>query len=332
VRAILALGLALFTAAASGAEEPGGAEGEDAPPLPWREPAPPARMFLQLPFQGPGMVEPGALRAEVQLSYANSILVAASPSLALDVDLESANLLGLFRHGLWRGVEAQLGVPAVVDYGGFLDGPIETFESALGATAMPGRLDRPHGLARFRLTRPDGSGVWHDGAGAGLGDVWAGLKARLADGASVLPALSVRAVVKAPTGRPPYGSGETDLGASLSAGWTLPRLRLSLQLDAIAPTAGLAQAKLATRVYGAAQLGAALAVGGVWLHAQWATHLSPFARTGLAPLEATSHYLVAGAAVALSRSLALEVAAAENVFSPASGADFTLLLGLRGMP
>ncbi|HEY6104866.1 MAG TPA: DUF3187 family protein, partial [Anaeromyxobacteraceae bacterium] len=311
----------------------GGGEVEAAPPLPWREPAPPARMFLQLAFEGPAVVEPGTLRAEAQLSYANSILVAASPTLALDVDLESAGLTGLFRYGLWRGVEAQLGLPVMADYGGFLDGPIEAFERALGATSMPGRLDRPRGLARFRLTRPDGSGVWRDGAGTGLGDIWAGLKAHLLDGAGALPALSLRAVVKVPTGRPPFGSGEVDLGASLSARWTLGRVGLSLQLDAAAPTAGLREVGLATRPYGAGQLGAAVAVSGaVSLHAQWATHLSPFATAGLAPLDEPTHYLLAGASVALSGSLELEAAGAENVFSPAWGADFTLLLGLRARP
>lgn len=330
MRAVLALGLALL-AAASRAEEPG--EDEAARPLPWREPAPPARMFLQLPFEAPELSPAGAPRPEVRLAYANSILLAASPSLALDVDLESAEVLGLVRWRLWSWAEAQLGVPAVVDYGGFLDGAIQGLEGALGATPMPGRRDHPRGLARFRLTRPDGGGIRRDGAGAGLGDAWAGLKAGLAEGAGALPALSVRAAVKAPTGRPPYGSGEVDLGAGLSAGWTLPRLRLWLQLDVVAPTAGLRQARLATRVYGAGQLGAALALGGaVWLQVQWATHRSPFARTGLAPLDATTHYLVAGVSLALSRWLALEAAAAENVFSPTSGADFTLLLGLRGRP
>ncbi len=329
MRSALALGLAVLPAVVAAGELRGG-EAVAAPPLPWREPAPPARMFLQLPFGAPSVVEAGTVRAEAQLSYANSILVASSPSLTLDVDMESVEFLGFFRYGLWPGVEVQLGVPAVADYGGILDGPVQWGESAFGATSMPGRLDHPRGLARFRLNRPDGSGVRKDGAGAGLGDVWAGLKARLADQADAFPETSLHAVVKAPTGRPPYGSGEMDLGASVSAGWRHGRAGLWLQLDAIAPTGTLSQARFPTRVYGAAQLGAALAVSGaVTLHAQWATHLSPFARTGLAPLDETTHYLVAGSSVSLSSSLALEAAAAENVFSPAWGADFTLLLGLR---
>jgi hypothetical protein len=331
VRAVaFVLVLALFPAAATGAGDPAIGEPGAAPPMPWREPAPPARMFLQLPFQGPELVEPGALRAEVQLTYANSILVASSPSLALDVDVESAGLLGLFRYGMGRGVEAQLGVPVIFDCGGFLDAPIEAVESALGATSMPGRPSHPPGLARFRLTRPDGSGIWRDGAGTGLGDVWAAIKARLIDEAGALPALSLRLVVKAPTGHPPYGSGEVDLGASSSAAWSLGRLTLSAQLDAVAPTAALSAARLSSHLYGAGQLGATVALSAaISLHIQWATHLSPFARTGLAALDEPTHYLLAGASLALSRSLEIEVGAGENVFSPASGADFTLLLGLR---
>jgi hypothetical protein len=287
-------------------------------------------MFLQLPFEAPGVVEARTFEAELQLWYANSILVASTPSLALDVDLESAELQALFRYGLARGVEVQLALPVMVDTGGFLDGPIEAAERAFGATSMPGRLGRPHGLARFRLVRPDGTGVRRDGSAAGLGDVWAGLKVRLLPEAGGWPEMALRAVVKAPTGRPPYGSGEVDAGASLSAGWTWHRVGLRLQLDAIAPTAGLRAARVSTRVYGACQADFAVAVSdAVTLHAQWGTHLSPYAATGLPPLDATTHYGLAGASVALSRSLALEAAAAENVFSPAWGADVTLLLGLR---
>lgn len=326
----IALALALLPAAAGGAGEPSSEGSEPAPPLPWREPVPPARMFLQLPFEAPGVVEGRAFRAELRLSYANSILVASTPSLALDVDLESAELQALFRYGLARGLEVQLAVPAMVDTGGFLDGPIEAVEGAFGATSMPGRRGRAHGLARFRLLRPDGTGVWRDGAAAGLGDVWAGLKARLLDETGGWPEMALRAVIKAPTGRPPYGSGEVDAGASLSAGWTWSRIGFRFQLDAIAPTAGLRAARVSTHVYGAGQAGVAVAVSGaVTLHAQWATHLSPYAAIGLPPLDATTHYAIAGASVALSRSLALEAAAAENVLSPAWGADFTLLLGLR---
>lgn len=328
----LALGLALAPAAALGVEDPAGAESEAAPPLPWREPAPPARMFLQLPFEGPAVLEAGTLRAEIQVLYANSILVASAPALALDVDLESTEALALLRYGIAHGVEAQLALPATVDTGGFLDGPIEAVERAFGATAMPGRLGRPHGLARFRLVRPDGTGVWRDGSAAGLGDVWAGVKARLVDEAG-WPALSLRGAVKAPTGRPPYGSGELDVGASLLVGWTLGGLGLRLQLDAIAPTAGFRAARIPTHPYGAGQLGVALAVStAVSLHVQWSTHLTPFTRTGLPPLDAATHYAIAGASVALSRSLLLEAGAAENVFSPDSGADFTLLLALRARP
>jgi hypothetical protein len=331
--AAIALALALPPAAAGGAAEPPGAESEPAPPLPWREPAPPARMFLQLPFEGPSVVETRTLEVELQLWYANSILVASTPSLALDVDLESADVQVLVRYGLARGVEAQLAVPAMVDTGGFLDGPIEAVERAFGATSMPGRLGRPRGLARFRLVRPDGTGVWRDGPAAGLGDVWAGLKVRLLDQTGGWPDMALRAVVKAPTGRVPYGSGELDAGASLSAGWTWNPVGLRLQLDAIAPTAGLRAVRISTRIYGAAQADVAVAVsGGVTLHAQWATHLSPYAATGLPPLDATTHYVIAGASVALSRPLSLEAAAAENVFSPAWGADFTLLLALRARP
>ena len=38
-------------------------------------------MFLQLPFEGPSVVETRTVETELQLWYANSILVASTPSL-----------------------------------------------------------------------------------------------------------------------------------------------------------------------------------------------------------------------------------------------------------
>ncbi len=57
-------------------------------------------------------------------------------------------------------------------------------------------------VARFRLSRSDGTGIVRDGAGAGLGDVWTGLKVKLA-GDSPGAEVALRGAVKFPTGRLP---------------------------------------------------------------------------------------------------------------------------------
>ena len=322
---VIALGLGVCAPGPSRAIEPA--------PLPWRETTPTARMYLQLPFEAPAVVGEGALAADFRLCYSNSILVGATPTLAIDVDAESAAFVALLRYGFAPGFEAQLAVPVFVDYGGFLDGSIDAVERFVGAGSMPHRRDRPNNLARFRITRPDGAGIRSDGPGVGLGDVWTGLKVQASEQRGLWPQIGLRAVVKLPSGQPPYGSGAADLGGSLLLGWSWLRLNVWLELDAAIPGGNLRAARVPAHAYGAAQLAVAVSVSSlVALNAQWSSHLSPFERTGIPQLDAPTHYLLLGVSVELTRSLLLEAAAVENVFSPASGADFSMLLGLRVRP
>jgi hypothetical protein len=286
-------------------------------------------MFLQLPFEAPGVEEAGTLRAELGLAYSNSILLGSNAAVALDIHAENAQPTVFLRCGLADGVELQLGVPVIYDYGGFLDSAIEFVEGIFHAV-NPERRRRPRDDLRFRLTRPDGTGLRMDGAGGGLGDVWASVKVLVAEQVDGWPAVAVRAALKAPTGRLPHGSGEMDVGASLNVGWGGRPLSLWLQLDAAAPTSDLGAVHLGTRVYGAAQLGAAWRLGeGIALHLQGSAHASPLRGTGLPEIDAPTYYLLLGSTFALARSAALEVGVVENVFSPGRGADFTVLLGLR---
>jgi hypothetical protein len=306
--------------------------GGPAAPLPWSDPAPVARMFLAPPFDSPEPLGPHELSVEARLLYANVILVARSPSLLLDADLESAQLLALFRYGLGGGWELEAGLPLHADSGGFMDGPISWFERTVDVTSMRGREEHRYGIARFWLGRPDGRAIRLDGGG-GLGDAFAGLKVRLLDGEGARPTLALRALVKAPTGRPPFGSGEVDGGAGLLAGWRFGRIALRLQLDVVAPTGALAEVALPTRPYATARVGVAAAVGpAVTLHLLASSGTSPLRRTGLGALDAPTHYVVGGASIALSPATTLELGAAENVFSPDTGADFTLLAAVRVAP
>ncbi len=315
------------------AAEPSEEETRVAPPLPWQESSPTARMFLQLPFETPAVMGKGEVGGEVNLLYGNTLFVGNTRSLAIDVDVESAELLALFRYGFATGFEAQLAVPVIIDYGGFLDGVIVATERFFGASSMPHRRDTPYNLARFRLTRPDGAGIWCDGAGVGLGDVWGGFKALVMEQKGGLPAVALRAAIKVPTGLSPYGSGTADLGGSLLLGWTWRWVNLWIEVDAFAPTAGLQAARISTHAYGAAQLGVAVPLGRrLALNLQWSSHISPFERTGLPQLDAPVHYLLLGVSIELSRRFLLDVAAVENVLSPASGVDFAMLFGLRIRP
>jgi hypothetical protein len=322
---VLALGVSLCAPGLGRAVEPA--------PLPWRESTPTARMFLQLPFEAPAVVGERDFAADLRLCYSNSILAGATSALAVDVDSESAAFTALLRYGFAPGFEAQLAVPVFLDYGGFLDGSIDAVERFFGSSSMPHRRDRANDQARFQITRPDGARVRSDGPGAGLGDVWTGFKVLASDQHGAWPRLALRGALKLPTGQPPYGSGAFDLGASLLLGWTWRLLGFWLEVDGVIPGGDLKAASVSTHAYGAAQLGLTVSISRlVALNAQWSSHLSPFERTGIPQLDASTHYLLLGASFELSRLLVLEAAAVENVFSPASGVDFAVLLGLRMRP
>ncbi len=315
---------------AGAVDAPAGAAAVAPPPLAWQEPAPLARLFLQLPFEAPETLAARRLALELRLLYANSLLVAENERFTLDVHVEAAQPTLFLRRGIARGVEAQLAVPFVVDSGGFLDRAIELAERLFHAS-NPQRRGRPRNVARFELARRGGGEVSRDGPGAGVGDVWAGLKVSVANLGR--GALSVRGALKLPTGRLPYGSEELDLGASVLAGfrWTASAVRL--QLDLGVPTARLPEVNVTTRPYGAANLGWTLGLGErVALQVQASGHLSPLAGSGLGQVDRATAYVLGGATFALARRVELQAGIAENVFSPYRGADLTLLVGLRSRP
>lgn len=331
--AALAAGLAAGAAAGTARAAEGALAGRAVPPpLPWQEPAPVARLFLQLPFEAPEPLPERALELGVRLLYSNSLLSGQSDRLTLDVHVETAQPTAWLRYGLAPGVEAELAVPFVADYGGFLDRPIEVVEGWF-AFSNPQRQGRPRNVAHFQLTGPGGGGILRDGPGAGLGDVRAALKVKLAGAPESGGSLAVRGAAKLPTGRLPYGSEELDLGASVLAAWCWSATAARLQLDLLVPTAGLPEVHLRTHAYGAVDLGLTHRMGErVALQLQGSGHLSPLVATGLDQLDAATAYVLAGVTVAVARAVELEAAVVENVFSPYRGADITFLLGVKSAP
>jgi hypothetical protein len=297
-------------------------------PLGWQEPAPLARLFLQLPFEAPEVSPAGTLEGGVRLLYSNSLLSARSETLTLDVQVETAQPTAWLHWGVAPGIEAQLAVPFVIDSGGFLDQPIEAVETWFRAT-NPQRAGRPRNVAHFQLTRPDGSGIVRDGLRSGLGDAWAGLKVKLADGAWTGGSLAIRAALKVPTGRLPFGSEAVEVGASLLSGWNRTTHSVRLQLDLLVPTARLAVVHIDTHPYGALHLGVTRRLGDhVALHLQASGHASPLTRTGLGQLDRITAYILGGATFAVGSHVSVDVGVSENVFSPYRGADISFLVGV----
>lgn len=318
----LYLGLCVFLAGRAAGEEPPA-------PLPWQEPGGLARLFLQLPFEAPTVADPETFQGELRLLYLSTIMVETGPLASIDLYYETAQLTGFVRYGVMPGLELQLAVPVSVDYGGFLNGFIETVEGLFNA-ANPNRRTQPSGVTWYRVSYR-GSTVWTDGPKAGLGDIWIGAKGALLDQEGWLPALALRGAVKFPTGRYPFGSGEVDIGGSLFFGWGFNWIAVRVQIDGITPTADLRAVGIPTRPYGAIQLGFAISPSRViGLHFQLSASTSPLHGTGLDDIDDGVRYALLGISARVSRSWELEFGVVENIWSPDRGADFTILLGARG--
>jgi hypothetical protein len=298
------------------------------PPLPWQEPNPVARLFLQLPLEAPEVAPEGEARPpELRVLYSNSVLDRQAAGLDLAIHVETAAETILFRSLVAPGVELELGIPFVSDTGGFLDPVITRVEGVFSAVNVD-RARMGAGVARYRLLRADGRGI-DARAGGGVGDAWAALRVlvRAQDGA--WPAIALRPAVKLATGRLPYGSGEPDLGGSVLAAWTFGRYAVRTELDVIAPTERLSAVDLATHPYGAFQVALSARLGDrVSVHLQGAAHTSPLGGTGLDPLDANTYYVLAGLRAQVGRA-ELHFGLVENVFSPSRGADFSVLGGVR---
>lgn len=312
---------------------PAAARGEPGPPapspIPWQEPGPAGRLFLQQPLDRPEPLAPGATGVDVRVLYANTLVVADGARARVDVDLESALATVAVRAGVAGDVELALALPVFSDAGGVFDGFIEGVERAFDSQNYQ-RDGRARGLARYRLGPAGGGGLSRDGGATALGDAWAAAKWLAMPGGGLAPAVALRGAVKAPTGGPTFGSGTWDLGAGLLVAWRWPGGALRLAVDGALPTGRLARADLETRPYGTAQAGLVMGLTG-WLaaHLQLSAHLSPLDRTGVPQLDKPIYDAAFGLSAALSPRAEVVLAGVENFASPRRGADAALILALR---
>lgn len=298
-------------------------------PVAWQEPAPLARLFLQLPFEAPEPMPAGRLGIDASLRYSNSLLLAENDRIAVETDVETAAPSLLLRAGLVPGLEVQLQLAFVVDVGGFLDRPIEVVEGAFHGD-NPQRAGRPRDTSTWRLVRPGEQGIVHRGGGSGLADPWLGVKVRVATEEGARPAVSLRAALALPVARPPYGAGILTPALGAMAAWTRDDLAVRLEADLAFPTARLAEVDVATRPYAAMQAGLTwLSTGWLALQLQVSAHSSPLVGTGLPQLDDPCFYVLAGVTMQGRGWPAVDLGVVENVWSPYRGADLAFVLAVR---
>lgn len=294
-------------------------------PIPWQEPAPLGRLFLQQPFEAP---EPES-GLSVQFLSANLFMKGGRPrgfEYTVDEEIGSLSFTGQVVLGERLGLSLTL--PVIVQYGGWLDPVIDGFEKLFNARAARRGSIPFQTFARFSTA--NGRVLEQVGPAASFGDVVLGAQWLLVRQDGLRPALALRAAVKAPTGGPLAGSGTWDIGAGMLGGWEVGFFAAHVAFDVAVPTGQLEVLELPTRPYGSVQVGFGFRTSDSFaLHLQLSGHTSPLRLDDAPGLSGSTLYILAGAEWQVAPGATIALSGVENYLSPGRGADFSVLLGLR---
>jgi Protein of unknown function (DUF3187) len=294
-------------------------------PIPWQEPAPLGRLFLQQPFEAP---EPEA-GLSFQVQSANLLMRGGrTGGFDYNVDEEIASFSLTGQLVLGERVGLSLTVPLIVQYGGWLDPVIDGVEKLLHAHSARGGTTSFQTVVRFATA--DGRVLGQVGPSASLGDLTLGARWWLVTAEGLRPALAMRAALKAPTGAALAGSGTWDVSAGVLAGWEAGFFAAHVAFDVAVPGGRLEVLDLPTRPYGSVQVGFGFRTSdAVALHLQLSGHTAPLRLDDAPGLTGSTFYVLAGAEWQVAPGVTVALSAVENFLSPGRGADFSVVLGLR---
>ncbi len=294
-------------------------------PIPWQEPAPLGRLFLQQTFEAP---QPET-SLSVQVLSANLLLKGGrAGGFEYNVDEEIASVSVTGQLVLGDRVGLSLTVPVVVQYGGWLDPVVDGVEKMLHARSA--RRGTTSFQTAVRFATADGRVLEQAGPAASFGDLTLGARWWLVTQDGLRPALAFRAALKAPTGGKLAGSGTWDVGGGVLAGWEAGFFAAHVAFDVAVPGGRLDVLDLPTRPYGSVQVGFGFRTGeAVALHLQLSGHTSPLRIDDAPGLSESSFYILAGAECQVTPGTTVALSMVENFLSPGRGADFSVLLGLR---
>ena len=288
-------------------------------------------LFLQ-PF--PDMAEAvdskrGLIHVNVALT---NTLVEQNREVTADLNLEMVRAVLDLRYGLVSGLEVGFELPILFTYEGILDPFIKGVEDLLHATRdLRGAEDA--GDFSYRVERGDRRLLQGHEDALGPGDVVLKVKVRLLREQPLLPAMSLRAAVKLPTGATSraFGSGEIDGGFGLLLQKTWARWTFYVNADVIFPGEAFEAGDLSLQPF----FGGVAAVEWhlsqrVSLVAQLRGDTRPFHDT-IPILDRRLIETLLGFNWALSRSLQLQGGLAEDQFNSACcAADVSFFLNITG--
>lgn len=304
--------------------QPGWAEGFG--PFPVRNFQPLHQLVLGMPGDRASVLKPGALDLRVELANTANIFSDSTPQASVAMKFESIRS-GLFlRYGVTEKLEMAVEIPVLNRYRGIMDGMITAVERATTGLAPDRRALQGTGYA-YQVTSGGRTVINAREGVVGLGDASVMGKYQVLAEADWLPAISVRAALKLPTGDEPHllGSGSPDYGFGLalekhvSKDWIL-----YANLNGVIPTGRIAGYGLQPVVTGI------FAVEYLWsenfsLVGHFDYYSSPLYGTGTNVFDKGVTEGVLGFSYRLRPQLLWQVYAVENLdFIVGSAADFTL--------
>lgn len=295
-------------------------------PYPVRNFHPLQQLVLNMPGDRAAVLRKGTMDVRLEVANTASIYNESNGSTTATAKFETLRS-GLFlRYGATDRVEFAVEIPTLYRYRGFMEGGIKVVERATTGLA-PARAGLSNTSYRYDISQGGRQVVSGTEGALGLGDTTVMAKYQVLSETSTLPAFSLRAAVKIPTGDEGefFGSGSPDFGVGLAAEKSLGgRFILYGNLNGVFPTGRIAGMPLQPTISGLA------AVEYLWssdfsvaLHFDY--YSPPFHGTGLRMLDKGVTEVAAGFNYRVAPRWLWQVYGVENVdFITGSAADFTL--------
>lgn len=186
-------------------------------PFPVRNFQPIHQLVLGMPGDRATVLKPGALDLRVELANSANIFSDTTPQTSVSMKFESIRAGFFLRYGITERLEMAVEVPVLSRYRGVMEGMISAVERATTGLAPDRKALKGTGYA-YQATS-DGRTVMTGQEGVvGLGDASIMGKFQVLTETNTLPALSIRAALKLPTGDESHllGSGSPDYGLGLA--------------------------------------------------------------------------------------------------------------------
>lgn len=295
-------------------------------PFPVRNFHPIQQLVLSMPGDRAVVLKQGTLDVRLELAETASVYREVSDQANATMKFETLRS-GLFlRYGATEKLEVAVEIPVLYRYRGFMEGLIRATERATTGLA-PARNALGKTGYKFNLSRGGQTVISGRQGDVGVGDSSIMGKYQLLKESSMMPALSVRATLKLPTGDEGqvFGSGSPDFGVGLAAEKTFGgRWIVYGNLNGVFPTGRISGMPLQPTISGL------VAVEYLWSEnlsftAQFDYYSPPFHGIGLRVLDKGVTESAVGFSYRVTKSLLWQVYGVENLdFITGSAADFTL--------